>query len=64
MSQSKHRNKIGQKQAWIFSAVISQWKDFKDQHDNRTDAEIAGFICDAAQGNTDASSRGTSLFEL
>lgn len=48
----------------IFSAVVSQWKDFKDQQDNRTDADIAGFICDAAQGNTGTSSEGTSLFEL
>lgn len=35
---------LGQKQAQAFKAVISPWKDFKDQQDNRTDAEIAGFI--------------------
>lgn len=55
---------VAQKQAWLFRAVVSQWKDFKDQQDNRTDAEIAGFICDAAQGNTEARSTGASLFKL
>lgn len=55
---------LGQKQAQAFKAVISPWKDFKDQQDNRTDAEIAGFICDAAQGNAEMSDRGASLFEL
>lgn len=46
----------------FFRAVVSQWKDFKDQQNNNRCED--GFICDAAQGNTAASSRHTSLSEF
>lgn len=32
------------KQAWIFNVAVSWWKDFKDQRDNRADAEMSLFV--------------------